>query len=171
MEKRTIKDLYYKFIHLIYKVFPVREMRTKELFTQKPESSFHIIVAVRNIFFEYSISKEKELLDLYYRCIKTDLKYIDSDVGNFERLICSMKKNGFDREHPIIVDKEKHVIDGTHRLAAAINLNIQKVFIRVIPRSLHPVSAKERLALLRISEEDCQKVLESYERLYQKLYS
>ncbi len=169
MSGSFIKDIYNTIMRFFYRVIPVRVIQIKDLFPKEPNSSFHIVVAVRNIFIECEKNNDAEQLDLYKRCTRSDLKYYESDVANFKVLMASISENGLNKKFPILVDKEKHVIDGTHRLAVAINLNIKSVYARIVPRSMHPVTAKERLAMLCLSKEDEQKVIDSYHRLYIKL--
>lgn len=43
---------------------------------------------------------------------------------SFDALLDSMRGNGFDHQHPIPVDRHMTALDGAHRLAAALALNI-----------------------------------------------
>jgi hypothetical protein len=44
--------------------------------------------------------------------------------NEFIKLICSIKKDGFDFLNPILINKEGLIIDGAHRMACAVYFNI-----------------------------------------------
>ncbi len=47
--------------------------------------------------------------------------------NEFIKLICSIKKDGFDFLNPILINKDGLIIDGAHRMACAVYFNIPLV--------------------------------------------
>ena len=45
-------------------------------------------------------------------------------IEDFDNLYSSIKNRGFDREHPILVDKHNQVVNGAHRLTCCFLENI-----------------------------------------------
>ena len=50
-------------------------------------------------------------------------------------LLDSMKRNGFLREYPILIDEDMRLIDGLHRLSCAVLLGIREVPARIVKSS------------------------------------
>ncbi len=83
-----------------------------------------------HIFLEYAYAnaflKKSATLsfwrDIY---IKIQEKYrLDNSIEKFDTLIDSIQKKGFDKMHPIPVDLNYNLIDGSHRLSIALALGI-----------------------------------------------
>lgn len=55
----------------------------------------------------------------------------------FRELLLSMRRHGFKVELPIVVDQHGAIIDGAHRLACAIILDIPQVPVRLVSRRSH----------------------------------
>lgn len=53
----------------------------------------------------------------------------------FKNLIESIKKNGFDNKYPIQINKKLKLVNGSHRLAIALYLGIEKVPVVITPES------------------------------------
>lgn len=84
----------------------------------------------------------KDVEDLYIRHIimrtggiepedclthKTDKTSVMDYLNSFKNLILDMKQNGFNPKYPIPVDKHKKMLNGAHRIAAALALNIKEI--------------------------------------------
>lgn len=97
------------------------------------------LISAKNyhIFLEYAYAKafleRTETLpfwkDIYSRVQK---KYnLNNSIENFDALIKSMQKNGFDKMHPIPVDLDYNLIDGSHRLSISLALGlIPYIYVR-----------------------------------------
>jgi len=48
-------------------------------------------------------------------------------IGNYKELIAKMRLTGFDGRYPLVVDRNLNLIDGSHRLASALALNIESI--------------------------------------------
>lgn len=58
-------------------------------------------------------------------------KHMAKHEKEFKSLIKSFEKNGYDNNHPIVVNKDMLFIDGAHRLALALYFGIEKIPITV----------------------------------------
>ena len=62
----------------------------------------------------------------------------------FKKLISDIQLKGFDYNYPIIVDKQLHIIDGSHRMACALYFHIEEITIKIKKTcSPHPFYAKQ----------------------------
>ncbi len=84
---------------------------------------------------------------------------------SFRELIDSVKKNGFAREYFIPVDSDGSLLNGRHRLAVAVALDIP-VWTRVyLYTGFHRKYDREWLAELGFSDEEIKEIVEEYYRL------
>lgn len=56
-------------------------------------------------------------------------------IDNYKGLIDNMRSTGFDSRYPIVVDRNLNLIDGSHRLAVALALNIESIPVIVKDRT------------------------------------
>ena len=57
-----------------------------------------------------------------------ETKYaIEDYIAAIDQLFCSMSEHGFNYYHPIPIDRNGELLDGSHRVACALALGIEKV--------------------------------------------
>jgi len=89
-------------------------------------------VVVRYLAVQATMEENRTGLDLYLKMQQIrDPNNIGGDyLGNFRKLIDSIKLNGFDFKQPIICNQKNELIDGSHRLACALYFDVDKIRIK-----------------------------------------
>ena len=80
---------------------------------------------------------EGEVSDLYLRGMSlfSEKNTAESRAERVPMLLNSMKRNGFLKEYPILIDEDMRLIDGLHRLSCAVMLGIREVPARIVRHS------------------------------------
>ena len=168
-----IECVYNRITHSLYKVLPITEVNVSELFPEKANKSFHMMVAMRYLFVEYAHEsegeKEIEKIELYRKALCLTEEDQNKDIKHFSKLIKNIDHNGFNRKKPILMDKDKNVTDGSHRLAASIYAGIDRIYVRVIPRHLMPMSASQKIKTFNLSKKEEEEIINTYSRLYLRI--
>jgi hypothetical protein len=78
------------------------------------------------------LNANKDGIELYE---KMQVKRGGSDYKNplkvFQKLISSFKDRGADSNHPILVNKDLHIVDGAHRLACALYFKAPFIAVKI----------------------------------------
>lgn len=85
---------------------------------------------------EKYLQGDNSIWDLYLKMqsrrakqIKYIPEYMIQNKDNFIKLIDSIKNNGYNKDYPLIVNKDYLIIDGAHRMACCLYFNINEVWI------------------------------------------
>ena len=84
-----------------------------------------------------------------------DDSYGEVSLQRFIRLIQSYETNGYLADSELIIDKELHLVDGSHRLALAIYFGIHRLTVRIVKREDKAVYGKEWFGQF-FSDEECR---------------
>ena len=109
-------------------------LSTAELFFQHISESklIRYDIIVRLLAIENYYGKNNCGFGLYYRMQehRTGREWADQSVGIFKRLIKSYENDGYNNSE-IILDKDLHLIDGSHRMALALYYNQGNINVAV----------------------------------------
>ncbi len=123
----------------------------------------------------------KDVEDLYIRHIimrtggiepedclthKTDKTSVIDYLNSFKNLILDMKQNGFNPKYPIPVDKNKKMLNGAHRIATALALNIKEIPTEEVQESSFYPWDFNWFQENGFSVEDKQRILKGYVDLH-----
>lgn len=98
-------------------------------------------------------------------------------LGQFIRLMEDWRRQGYRREYPLVLNRNYEVIDGNHRLAAAVYYRLEKILCNIYPTEIplteihgkEPVMSMEMLQRHGFSGEEIEKLVEIQER-YLRFY-
>ena len=166
--------------------------RFKRFFKEKyvTYNSKHISVPVSEMFFQHNgqqdflrydmivrllavecyFGKNDYGLDFYKRMQigRTGKEWAEKAVSIFENLIRSFDKNGYDESSEILLDKNLHLIDGSHRMALAMYYNIPTIRAKVINVQQDVFYSIEWFGVNGFSVEECRILKDKYKELHAK---
>ncbi len=88
------------------------------------------LLAIENFFGKNDSGWNLYLKMQFQRQQNKEIKSLEDFKLDFIKLIKSFEANGFDSNHPIKINNNNHLADGSHRLACAIYFNLDKVFLK-----------------------------------------
>ena len=112
-----------------YQMIPTTRLLAKQVVNH---SFNRYDLIVRFIAIDSFLNANKDGIDLYE---KMQEKRGGSDYKNplkvFQELISSFKDRGADSNHPILVNKDLHIVDGAHRLACALYFKVPFIAVKI----------------------------------------
>lgn len=125
---------------------------------------------VRLLAVEEYYGKNNYGFDLYLRMqgVRSACKKAQKGAERFKSLIESYEKNGYDHNSRIELDKNLHLIDGSHRLALAMYHNIPVITAKVRSYSLDVYYSIEWFKVNDFTDEECDILKAKYIELYNK---
>ena len=130
---RNYLNNYFSFSYLIHR--DCHQMISPNLLISKQIvngefNRFDIIV--RYLAIHSYINKDDTGVNLYQRMQdKRGATEFSRPMKEFQKLIRSFNKYGYDNTFPILVNDDLHIVDGAHRLACALYFNIPFISIKV----------------------------------------
>lgn len=88
---------------------------------------------------------------------------------NFEELICSYKKNGFDNNSLFELDKQIVLLNGTHRTSCNIYFNYNIIRARVLRRCISQVYLPLKQLALDLEPKFTEEVMDEYDNIQKYL--
>lgn len=150
----------------------------------------HISVSVAEMFFQHNGQQDFLRYDMIVRLLavecyfgknnygfdfykrmqigRTGKEWAEKAVGIFENLIRSFDENGYDVSSEILLDKNLHLIDGSHRMALAMYYKIPSIRAKVINEQQDVFYSIEWFGVNGFSEEECRILKDKYEELHAK---
>ena len=93
----------------------------------------------------------------------------EKDKKDFDALIESISSNGFLDNHPITIDLDGNLIDGTHRIACCVFFGIDNIKARIVKRHLSPVPLSKKIELLCLSKNEMDMLLTIYDEMFLRM--
>jgi hypothetical protein len=112
-----------------YQMIPTTRLLAKQVVNH---SFNRYDLIVRFMAIDSFLNANKDGIELYE---KMQVKRGGSDYKNplkvFQELISSFKDRGADSNHPILVNKDLHIVDGAHRLACALYFKVPFIAVKI----------------------------------------
>lgn len=120
------------------------------------------LLAVENYF-----GKNDFGFNLYRRmqAARVNRDWEDPAVERFHKLIKSYDNRGYDTTSPIILDKNLHLIDGSHRMALAMYYHTKQINAIVKPITFNTFYGIEWFKINGFTNDECNKMIAKYEEL------
>ena len=127
---------------------------------------------VRLLAVECYFGKNDYGFDFYRRmqAARINKEWVEPAVERFQSLIQSYEKNGYDEKSKILLDKNLHLVDGSHRMAMAMYYNIPRINASVHPKAFDIFYGIEWFKVNGFTKEECDILHNKYEKL-KALYS
>ena len=108
--------------------------------------------------------------DFYRRmqAARNDKEWVDPAVERFKALILSYQKNGYDDKSMIKLDKNLHLVDGSHRMAMAMYYGIPYINASICRQAYDIFYGIEWFRINGFTEEECRILHSKYEALKAK---
>lgn len=90
---------------------------------------------------------------------------VEKAVERFLTLIKSYEKNGYDKNSKIILDKNLHLVDGSHRMAMAMFYHIPSITALVRPKEYYVFYGIEWFRINGFTYDECKILVDKYEAL------
>lgn len=128
-------------------------------------------IIVRYLAIENYYGKNDYGWELYRKMQKIRIcdGYEEQAVEQFKNLIGSYEKSGYDKSSGILVDKNLHLIDGSHRIALALYHGIPNITVNIV-KTRHPVEYSVDWFLMNgFSYEEIHRIKEKYVEIFSGL--
>ena len=155
----------------VYKLHKTKQISVIQLFeTPHISKLHHFLIAVRYLYIEGYFEKNERKMNIYKKINKNnDVLSIEERCNMFESLISSIEANGFDKEHPIYIDYNYNVFNGTHRIATACYFGIDKIPAKKILRKLRIPPVDMIIKANNLSEYEIEETNKAYSRMYTRI--
>ena len=122
---------------------------------------------VRLLAVECYFGKNDYGFDFYRRmqAARINKEWVEPAVERFKSLIQSYDKNGYDEKSRILLDKNLHLVDGSHRMAMAMYYNIPRINASVYPKAFDIFYGIEWFKVNGFTKEECDILHNKYEKL------
>lgn len=123
---------------------------------------------VRLLAVECYFGKNDYGFDFYKRMQvgRTGKEWAEKAVGIFKELIRSFEINGYDSKSEILLDKNLHLIDGSHRMALAMYNHIDRINAKVVVQEMDVFYSIEWFYVHGFTKEECKILHDKYKELY-----
>ena len=141
--KKIINKFYFKYKYLTSSFISIKKFKKNNIYSlptnvilskQYVENDFNRFdIIVRYLVIVSYMQSNNEYFDLYIRMqnIRGNSNY-QNPLNNYINLINKINKHGFDLNYPIIVNENLELVDGAHRLAAALYFNCNIIKIKIV---------------------------------------
>ena len=154
------------------KIYKAVSFEVAELFFQhNGERGFNRYdMIVRLLAVENYFGKNNYGFDFYRRmqAARINEEWVEPAVERFKNLIKSYEENGYDETSKIIVDRNLHLFDGSHRMAMAMYYGIKYINATVLPDEYNIFYGIEWFKMNGFSEDECAILHSKFEELKEK---
>lgn len=125
---------------------------------------------VRLLAVECYFGKNNYGFDFYRRmqAARINKEWVEPAVERFRSLIQSYDKNGYDERSRILLDKNLHLVDGSHRMAMAMYYNIPRINASVHPKAFDIFYGIEWFKVNGFTKDECDILHNKYEKLKER---
>lgn len=185
--KNLIRKIYHiKFIHKVAAPYFISVRESIEKGNTK-----HIKLSVSEIFFQQNTNEGYNRYDTIVRLLAVEnyyglndygfdfykrmqaarvkQEYVDESITKFYDLITSFEGHGYDSKSEILLDKDLHLLDGSHRLALAIYYNIKEIRVRIRKKSEPVFYGIEWFKINGFNELECNILVSKFEEIKARL--
>ncbi len=173
---------------LIFRIIKKAERTLKKFILSS--SAKHISISVSEMFFQHNSQYDFLRYDMIVRLLAVECyfdknnygfdfykrmqlcrkgkEWAEKSVGIFENLIRSFDKNGYEESSEILLDKNLHLIDGSHRMALAMYYNIPTIRAKVTNEQQDVFYSIEWFRVNGFSDGECRILRDKYKELHAK---